>query len=213
MVIRFRAGRLAFVLSALLVTAGCSNPGPVPASRTTKPTYDKKTGKLTELTFDRNKNGKIDTWTEMDGAKPLRSRIDQDENGVPDRWEYYDDKGAVLKVGFSRGGESKPDAWGFSGPDGKLTRVEVSSAADENTIDRWETYDATGLVRAAEDTNGDGRPDKWDTYDNGSLKTAAFDENFDGKADRRLTYDAGELVLIETEPDASGVYAKKVTVR
>lgn len=210
---RLRASRLALALSAVLAAAGCSNPAPVPASRTTTPTYDKKTGKLTELTFDRNRNGRIDTWTEMDGAKPLRSRIDQDENGVIDRWEYYDDKGALLKVGFSRSGEGKPDAWGFSGPDGTLARVEVSSTADENKIDRWETYDATGLVRAAEDTNGDGRPDKWETSENGSLTTAAFDENGDGKPDRRLTYEAGELVLIETEPDAAGVYARKVPVR
>jgi hypothetical protein len=205
--------RRGLALSAFLAAAGCSNPTPTPGSVTTKPSYDKNTGRLTQLTYDRNHNGKIDTWTDMDGAKPLRSRIDLDENGTIDRWEYYDDKGQLLKVGFSRSDNGKPDAWGFAGPDGKIARVEISSVADEQKIDRWEQYDATGLVSAREDTNGDGRPDKWETYESGAIRTAAFDENFDGKPDRRLIYESGQLVRIETEPDASGVYTKSVPVR
>ena len=73
-----------------------------PATPPRNPTYDKTTGKLTQLTYDANKNGKIDTWTDMDGTKPLQSRIDSDEDGTIDRWEYYDEKGALAKVGFSR---------------------------------------------------------------------------------------------------------------
>ena len=45
------------------------------------------------------------------------------------------------------------------------------------------------------------------------MKTAAIDENRDGKADRRLTYAGGTLALIETEPDASGAFSRKVTVK
>ena len=133
--------RLGIGAAALLAAASCSNPPPDPAKQTTKPTYDKTTGKLTQLTYDRNGNGVIDTWTDMDGAKPLRSRIDQDEDGVIDRWEYYDDQGKLLKVGFSRNNNGKPDAWGFSGPDGKVARVEISSTGDEQKIDRREFYD------------------------------------------------------------------------
>ena len=57
------------------------------------------------------------------------------------------------------------------------------------------------------------RPDKWESYEGGALKTAAFDENHDGKPDRRFTYESGALILIETEPDASGRYAKQVRVK
>jgi hypothetical protein len=59
---------------------------------------------LKELTYDANKNGRIDTWTDMDGTRPLRARIDRNEDGKLDRWEYYDEKGQLAKVGFSRGG-------------------------------------------------------------------------------------------------------------
>jgi hypothetical protein len=203
---------LAVVCTAFVASA-CSDPDRERIKATTKPTYDKTTGKLTELTYDRNKNGTIDTWTDMDGTRPLRSRIDLDEDGSIDRWEYYGDKGELLKVGFSRKKDGKPDAWAYSGADGKVERVEISSIGDEHKIDRWEHYDASGLVSAEEDTNGDGRIDKWETYAGGALKSAAFDESADGKPDRRLTYDNGQLTLIETEPNASGAYVRQVAVK
>ena len=213
----------AAALAAAFVLSACSDPEKERIKQTTVPTYDKTTGKLTELTYDRNKNGKIDTWTDMDGTKPLRSRIDLDEDGKIDRWEYYDASGKLVKVGFSRKNDGKPDAWAYSGPDGKVQRIEISSTVDEKKIDRWEYYDpsrvaangdTTGaLVRAAEDTNGDGRPDKWETYEHSAIASVEFDENFDGKPDRRLTYSKGALVLIESAPDASGTFTKRVAVK
>jgi antitoxin component YwqK of YwqJK toxin-antitoxin module len=203
----------AIVALGLCAGAACSDPDTERVKKTTIPTYDKKTGKLTELTYDRNKNGVVDTWTDMDGSRPLRSRIDLDEDGKIDRWEYYDDKGGLTKVGFSRKQDGKVDAWAFSGPDGKVARVQISSSGDENKIDREEFYENGSLSRAEEDTNGDGRVDKWETYENGALKTASMDENGDGRPDRRLTYDGGNLLLIESEPDASGRFAKRVEVK
>ena len=55
--------------------------------------------------------------------------------------------------------------------------------------------------------------DKWETYQAGALKTAAWDDNGDGKPDRRFTYDAGTLVTIDSEPDASGAFTKRVEVK
>jgi len=204
--------RLGIGVAALVAVAACSKP-PDPAKQTTKPTYDKTTGKLTQLTYDRNGNGVIDTWTDMDGAKPLRSRIDLDEDGKIDRWEYYDDQGKLMKVGFSRNNTGKPDAWGFPGPDGRIARIEVSSTGDEKKIDRWELYNEAGLSRVELDTNADGRVDTWETYENGAIRTAEFDEDGDGRRDRRLTYNGAALVLIESEPDASGRYTKRVVVQ
>jgi hypothetical protein len=200
---------------------GCSDLEKQRLKDTTKATYDQQTGRLKELTYDANKNGRIDTWTDMDGTRPIRARIDRNEDGKLDRWEYYDDKGQLAKVGFSRSNDGKPDAWAFSGADGKGVRVEISSSKDETKIDRWERYEPKGtspdtmggLLEADEDTNADGKPDKWETYQGGALKTAVFDENHDGKPDRRLTYAGGTLVLIETEPDASRTYQKQVRVK
>jgi hypothetical protein len=205
--------RKPLVALVFVSVAACADPEKERLRQTTIPTYDKTTGRLTELTYDSNKDGKIDTWTQMDGARPILSRIDRNQDGKIDRWEYHDEKGQLSKVGFSRGDTGKPDAWAFSGPDGRVARIEVSSAGDDKKIDRWEHYDATGLVRAEDDTNGDGRPDKWETYANGAVSSVTFDENHDGKPDRRLTYDGGSLVLIESEPDAAGNFTRRAVVK
>jgi hypothetical protein len=195
--------------------SACSNPERDRLKETTVPTYDTATGKLKELTFDHNKNGRIDTWTQMDGARPVLTRMDRDEDGTVDRWEYYDQAGKLLKVGFSRANGGKPDAWAYSSaaPD-QIDRIEISSTADEKSIDRWERYAAGNLlIEADEDTDGDGRPDKWETYSNTVLTTVAFDEDRDGRPDRRLTYRQGEVTIIESDPDASGKYTKRIEVK
>jgi hypothetical protein len=197
---------------SLCVAAACSNPQKEREKLGIKPTYDKTTGKLKELTYDANHNGKVDTWTDMDGARPVQTRIDRNEDGKIDRWEYYDESAKLVKVGFSRKDDGKPDAWAYGAPD-RLERVEVSSTGDEHKIDRWEHYANGVLVSAEEDTNKDGAPDKWETYEGGAVKTAAFDENGNGKPDRRLTYAGGALVSIETAPDAAGNYTKKIPVK
>jgi len=199
---------------------GCTDPERDRLRATTKASYDEATGKLTELTYDANENGRIDTWTEMDGSRPVRSRIDSNEDGRIDRWEYYDETGRLSKVGFSRKGEERPDAWAYSTPEGRIDRIEISSTGDPGRIDRWEFYDTSGplttggadgtgpLHRVEEDADRDGRRDKWEQYVDGTVRTAEFDENRDGRPDRRLTYRDAELVLIETVPDASGKYTR-----
>ena len=119
----------------------------------------------------------------------------------------------MAKVGFSRANNGQPDAWAYSAPDGSVARIDISSTADEHKIDRREFYEHGSLLRAEEDTNGDGRVDKWETYENGALVTASLDENGDGRPDRRLTYTGGNLVLIESEPDGAGVFQKRVDVK
>ena len=194
-----------------LVTA-CSRSANTAENAAITPTYDTKTGRLTELAFDSNHNGKVDTWTDMNGSRALRTRIDRNEDGKIDRWEYYDEQSKLVKVGFSRADTGTPDAWAFPGADGKTQRIEISSASDEHKIDRWEHYEADTMTAAEEDTNHDGRVDKWETYEAGVLKTAAFDENGDGKPERRLIYAGGILTPIYTDPDGSGNFKKHVVV-
>lgn len=201
------------MLCAGLAMYACSDHSRDAARQTSRGTYDKTTGKLTQLTYDRNHNGTIDTWTDMDGTRPLRSRIDLDEDGKIDRWEYYDETGALTKVGFSRKHDATPDAWAFSRPDGSLERVEISSTADERKIDRREFYERGVMVRVEEDTNGDGRTDTWETYQDGALKVLELDEDHDGKPDRRLTYAGQDLATIESQPDTAGRYLKKEAIQ
>jgi hypothetical protein len=204
----------------LLACTACSNPERERVEATTKATYDERTGRLKELTSDANGNGRIDTWTQMDGSRPVRSRADRNEDGRLDRWEYYDGTGRLVKVGWSRRDDGKPDAWAEPDADGRISRILVSKTGDETKIDRWETYDPSTrpdgemtLLAAEHDTNGDGKPDQWEKYSGGQLQSAEFDENADGRPDRRLTYREGRLVSIESAPDAAGRFTRQVAVR
>jgi hypothetical protein len=208
-----------FLAAALAGLSACGNPDAERLRQAVRPTYDKTSGRLAELAYDSNQDGRTDTWTDMEGARPLRSRIDADEDGTIDRWEYYDSDGRLVRVGMARATPGRVDAWALVDRDGEVHDVEVSSSGDERRIDRWEHYappptgaDASVLVGVDEDGNRDGRPDKWLTLRDGAIATAAFDEDRDGTPDRRLTYQGGALVLIESDPDASGRFTTETRV-
>jgi hypothetical protein len=205
--------RFAVAAIAACLAVACSDPEKEALRKTTIPTYDKETGRLKQLTYDQNKNGVIDTWTDMDAARPVFTKQDRNEDGKMDRWEYFDGEGKLVKVGFSRGDNGKPDAWAYAGPDGKVARIDVSYSSDEKKIDRWEFYENDVLLRSEEDTNGDGRADKWETYVDGGVKTAAFDDDKDGRPDRRFTYEGAALAYVESKPDAAGRFTRKTAPR
>lgn len=207
--------RVLFVLGAVVIAlGGCRDPEKERLKATTQATYDPKTGRLTRLTADLNKDGVIDAWTYMDGTRVLRTELDADQDGKIEKWEYHGDDGkTVVRVAISREKNGKPDTWLYSGPDGKLARAEISSEQDETKIDRWEWYENEQVVRAEEDASGDGKVDKWETFGNGVLTSVTLDENYDGKPDRRLNYGAGgRLLAIESEPDGKGGFRKRLAV-
>jgi len=201
--------------------ASCTNADQERARQTTKPVYDGTTGKLVELTYDNNHNGIIDTWVKMDGRCPVSAVMDTNEDGVIDRWEYYENCGRLVKVGLLRAKPdlvskfSKPDEFDYIGADGKTIErkeyIEVSSVTGIEGVVRREFFTNGVFTRAEEDTDGDGLMDRWETWVNGKVRTTEFDLGHTGKPGKRFTYDdKGALVLIETEPDASGHYMKSV---
>ncbi len=210
----------------LVVSVSCSNPERDRVKATTQASYDRATGKLAEITYDKNKNGKIDTWTKMDGSRPVSSEIDADEDGKIDRWEEYGPEGQLVKAMWERpkpptakdrAMTGKPDAVASMGADGAVEKIEYSEVSEmpemkgRASVVRREFYQGTRLLRAEEDTLGLGYMDRFENYDSaGTLVSVELDETADGKPDRRLTYSAGgSLVSIETGPDGKGGYANK----
>jgi len=128
-----------------------------------KAQYSPKTGRLNRLEVDTNKNGRIDTWTYMDGTRIDRIDIDRDENGTIDRWEHYVG-GKLARVGTSTRGDGVEDEWAFQHAAGHLDRVETDTDRD-GRVDKWETYDAPRtpggppVLRAVSmDPDSSGRP-------------------------------------------------------
>src|SRR5215471_7042711 len=123
------AFRLTTTLAAALAVAcqGASARPPAAGAATPTPaaTYDQQNGKLSELEFDRNGDGKIDTRAHMDGVLVKSIEIDRNGTGKPDRWEYYEPvpNGAVPAT--SPDGHSViTRAEEANGKNGKITRRE-----------------------------------------------------------------------------------------
>ena len=189
------------LLSLVLVSVAC---GPPPRDdNTIHPVYDTQSGRLTQLKYDSDHNGKVDTVSFMDGVRVLRIEIDEDEDGKVDRWEYYDAEQKLQKVGFSRSSDGIEDAWSFADADGTIVRIEVSTRRD-GRVSRVEHYQGDQQVSAEEDTDGDGQFDKWETYSAARLASVAFDSLHRGKPDRRLTYGTDGVIRIEVDPSGTG---------
>lgn len=174
-------------LWALLALAA-SACGPPPEAGRVQATYDEQTGRLRQLTVDASKDGKPNIFSYMDATRLMRIEIDNNEDGLIDRWEYYGADQKLEKVGFSKANDGTVDSWAYQGADGKIVRVEVSTRRD-GKVTRTEFYEKDALARAEEDTNGDGRVDKWETYDEGgAITSVAFDTEGRGAPDRRVEY-------------------------
>jgi hypothetical protein len=191
-----------FILAFTIIHGACDTVGGAPRNRM-EPVYDQKTGKLQLLKYDSNGNGKIDTWSHMDGTRVVRIELDKDEDGLIDRWEYYGPDQKLEKVGFSRLKDGKEDAWSYAGPDGTVLRIEVSTRRD-GKVSRIEHFEKERLVTAEEDSDGDGKMDKWETYDGERLASVAFDTTHRGTPDRRLVYGASGTARLEVDPDGTG---------
>ena len=223
-----KAVSLALGLVVISFSVSCSDPNGDAArvKATTQASYDYQSGKLSEITYDQNKNGRIDTWTKMNGSLAVSSRLDTNEDGKLDRWETYGPDGRLTKVDFERAPPrdpahpnpvyiGQPNATAFIAADGSIERIEyfeLSPAGQRDVLLR-EFYNAAKvLTRTEEDSDGDGLMDLFQTFVDGVLRTTEFDEKkpLDGKPDRRMTYSPqGVPVLIETEPNGNGGYLKK----
>lgn len=197
-----RACVLLVAASAIVLVSSCRPPT---NSSQLQPIYDAKSGKLMLMKVSSKGDGRIDTWSYMDGTRFIRIEMDKNQDGLVDRWEHYGTDQKLEKIGFSRANDGKPDAWAYQGQDGNVARVEISTQND-GRISRVEHYEAGALARAEEDTDADGKMDKWETYADGAVTSVAFDTKHRGVPDRRLRYGPGGSATVEEDPAGTGKF-------
>ena len=76
---KFLGRRHTYALAISLICGACD--GGTGASKQMQPVYDPKTGKLQLLKYDSNGNGKIDTWSHMDGPRVIKIDLDRTRMG------------------------------------------------------------------------------------------------------------------------------------
>lgn len=165
----------------VLAGVGCSDLAGPPSDGRLQSEYD-QAGHLSKLTYDRDGDGRIDTWAFMAGALVQRVEVDENGDGRVDRWDYH---------------HPGPPSDSAAGPDRTLDRIERATKY-QGQVTRREFFEGGRLVRVEEDTDGNGRVDKWEIYEQGALSSMALDTTGSGQADRRLVYGAdGSLVRFE----------------
>lgn len=197
---RLRRRSIALLTAVTAVATACGRTAPTSRSAL-EPVYDATTGELTLLRHDADHDGVVETQSHMRGTRIVRIDVDTDEDGRVDRWEHYGADQRLEKVGFSRAGDGREDAWSFADASGAIIRIE-SAAPGSSRISRTEHYEHAVLVRAEEDSDSDGHVDRWERYDGGRLVSLAFDADHGGQATTLITYQADGSALVETlKPD------------
>lgn len=188
--------RLEILLLAAATTSACQGsaaPRPAADAATPTATYSQQNGKLSELDFDRDGDGKVDTRAYMDGVLVKSIEIDRDGSGKPDRWEYYE----PVTSGVAPAGS----------PDGHSVITRAEEANGRGKINRREFYEGGLIARVEEDTDGDGKTDKWEQYRGGLLTSVDLDLHHRGRPERRLVYRPdGTLDHLEVDPDGDGQF-------
>lgn len=170
--------------------------------------YDDQTGRLRQLTYDSNKNGKPDSISYMDGTTVLRVEIDQDEDGKVERWEYYGADRSLEKVGLSRANDGVVDQWAYRGADGSLVKLEISTKRD-GKVQRTEIYEKGTVTAVEEDTDDDGVVDKWETYSGSTLTSVGLDTEKTGRPTRLVMYNPDGSVRIASGPEAAKIPTRR----
>lgn len=126
--------------------------------------YDPKTGRLSRLELDQNKNGRVDTFSFWNGTSIERIEVDQDEDGRVDRWEHYGPGNKMTKVATSSRDDGIQDTWAYPDARGFLSKVE-SDIDRDGVIDKRETFaprpgapDSRVLVMVELDMDKTGQP-------------------------------------------------------
>jgi len=156
-------------------------------------------GRLQRIEYDSNGDGRPDHVAHHDGARtPHLLEVDEDFDSRTDRWEEYDPRGVLKRVGVSRRGGDRPDLWIVPGPDG-LTPVRKEYDDDrDGRVDRAERLSGGVVTRLEVDADRDGRMDRWQSFSAGRLAAEELDTDGDGKPDRRIRYgDKGQVVGLE----------------
>ena len=186
-----RAKLYAFLILAISVAA-CER------ERVT-PVYD-SAGTIKRLDYDTDRDGHVDMRAYLENGRTVRIEADGNGDGIIDRWEYYRADGQLDRLGTSSESDGVEDTWVVQS--GDQMRVDISTRRDGVT-DRHEFHDKGVLVRAEQDTNGDGRIDQWQRFEGGKLRELLIDTSLtSGRPDQHLVY-ANDGSLQESGPVVS----------
>lgn len=163
---------------AVFATIGCQSPAS--QHQPVEPVYDQSSGKLRELTYDADQDGRPEMKALMDGSEVRTVEVDENGDGQTDRWEYYEQSGQSADARLAP----------------TLVKVERAMRLD-GRVTRTEGFVNGNLAWAEEDRDANGRIDRWEKYAGGTLSSLALDTRGSGTPNRLLTYNGDDVQIDE----------------
>jgi len=142
---------------------------------------------------DRDGDGRVDQWIFRERGEISRIELDENADGRPDRFIYYDlDTHQIARVEEDSNADGKSDSW-TDYVDGKIARRRGDGDFD-GSIDTWTFYRGGVITRHEQDTTGNGFRDRVGYYSNGKITREEKDLDGDGRTDSTLYYDSLERI-------------------
>ena len=154
-------------------------------------------GAIRRIDYDTDRDGRVDLRAYLLNGRTVRIEADGNGDGIVDRWEYYGTNGGLDRLGTASESDGVEDTWVVQS--GDQMRVDISTRRD-GVADRHELHENGILLRAEQDTNGDGRIDQWQRFEHGKLRELLIDTTLaSGEPNRRLVYaESGVLQRVES---------------
>lgn len=164
-------------------------------------------------------------WKLVKDAKGVEMRLLE----KPPYTYLYALDGTLRQIKFDGNGDHKPDVFAYFSGRNTPDRLEIDENRD-GTIDRWEEYNAQGVmiryatsrkggipdrfveidpvtkatIQVETDADHDGRRERLELFVGGKLSRAEIDTDGDGKKDRFQDWSPGYLVTEEIDRDNDG---------
>jgi hypothetical protein len=126
---------------------------------------------------------------------------------------YYDREGRLQRLEHDANGDGHPEEVSHHEGARIPQRLEADPDSD-GTVDRWESYDAQGvLTRIGTSRHGKG-PDLWVTLGpDGAEREREYDDDGDRRVERRERLEGGVVVAVEADGDRNGALDRWQTIR
>jgi hypothetical protein len=140
---------------------------------------------------------------------PIVKGPDGREYHLLDRGPYkafYDRWGRLQRIEYDSNGDGRADQIAYHDSVKTPRLIEVDEDFDGD-VDRWEDYDAAGVLAKVGRTRRRGReaPDMWTTPGaDGVAVRVDYDDDADGRVDRTELLKGGRIVGVEVDADRNG---------
>jgi hypothetical protein len=109
--------------------------------------------------MDADLDGRPEILRVMEGSRELCRAVDLNQDGVVDRFVYFDAQGRERRMESGFDTDDRPDEVSYY-EGGVVVRKERQTNHD-GKIDTWDYFDQGHLAREERDSNGDGFVDQW----------------------------------------------------